>query len=68
MATNRADGSRDEVEDPIHDEVRRVMADPNVRAYLAEWKERKRRGEFLPPVSSNEARRVVGLPPLPDHD
>lgn len=68
MATNRASDAANEIEDPIHEEVRLVMADPRVKARLDAWEERKRRGEFLPRVSHNEARRIVGLPPLPGWD
>lgn len=68
MATNRANDAEREIEDPIHEEVRRVMADPRVRARLDAWEDRKRRGEFRPRVSNNEARRIVGLPPLPGWD
>lgn len=67
-ASNRADDTGDEVEDPIHEEVRRVLADPDVRAALDAWEDRVRRGDFPAPVSHNEARRIVGLPPLPDWD
>ncbi|MFZ0217660.1 MAG: hypothetical protein WAM30_17160 [Candidatus Dormiibacterota bacterium] len=68
MAIDSADGFPNEAEDPIHEEVRRVMADPRVRARLDEAEERDCNGERLPRVSHNEARRMVGLPPLPGWD
>ncbi|MFZ0218151.1 MAG: hypothetical protein WAM30_19625 [Candidatus Dormiibacterota bacterium] len=67
MATHRADDP-DEVEDPIHEEVRRAIADPRVKARLDEWEERERRGDFPDPVPDNVVRKIVGLPPLPDAD
>lgn len=63
VATNRAE----DVPDPIDDEIRRVLADPDVQARLAQWRDRKRRGDF-PHRSHNEARAILGLPPLPEYD
>ncbi len=67
MARHRADDG-DEIEDPIHEEVRRVMADPRVKARLDEWEGRERRGDFPAPVPDNLVRKIVGLPPLPEPD
>ncbi len=68
MATNRANDAEPEIVDPIHEEVRRVMADPRVKARMAACREREERGEFPEPVPDNVVRRIVGLPPLPDED
>lgn len=51
----------------VEDEMRRVLADPRVRAGLDALEERERRGE-LRGNSHNEARRILGLPPLPEHE
>lgn len=67
MATHRAD-EPDEVDDPIHEEVRRALADPRVRARLDEWGESERRGNFPEPAPDNVVRKIVGLPLLPDAD
>lgn len=40
-----------------------MLADPDLRATLDDWADRVRRGDFPPPVSDSEARRIVGLPP-----
>jgi hypothetical protein len=53
--------------DPVEEEVRRVLADPTVQSRLDAFEERVDRGE-LRGIPHNEARRVVGLPPLPEHD
>lgn len=68
MATNPDYHLVDEPEDPIHEEVRLVMSDPDVRARVHEAAERNRRGEGRPWVSSNEVRRRFGLPPVPGQD
>lgn len=68
MATHPANPFDDEPEDPIHEEVRLVMSDPRVRARLQEAEERDRRGERRPRVSSNDLRRMLGLPPVPGQD
>lgn len=68
MATNRADHTPDEPEDPIHEEVRLVMSDPEVRAAIREVNERLRSGDRLPRVSSNDVRRSFGLPTVPSQD
>lgn len=68
MATHSAKEFDDEPEDPIHEEVRLVMSDPKVRARLKEAEDRDRRGERRPRVSSNEVRRMLGLPPVPGQD
>lgn len=68
MATNRADQFADEPEDPIHEEVRLMMADPELRARLRAANERIERGDLPPRVSSNEVRRMIGVPPVPGQD
>lgn len=64
MSTNRADASQP---DALDEEIARVMADPDVQAHIARWEDRKRRGDFAH-TSHNEARKIVGLPPLPEYD
>lgn len=66
MAANRVSDGEREVEDPIHEMVRRVMADPRVIARMDACDEREGRGEFAEPVPDNVVRKIVGLPPLPD--
>lgn len=68
MAMNRATDADPEVEDPIHELVRRVMADPRVIARMDACDEREARGEFPEPVPDNVVRKIVGLPPLTDRD
>jgi hypothetical protein len=60
MATNPVD--------PIDEEIRRALADPNVRASLERARERAARGEH--PTGSNDhlARRIVGLSEDEDPD
>lgn len=64
MSTNRADDNRP---DELDEEIARVLADPDVQASIARWKDRERRGDFAH-TSHNEARKIVGLPPLPEYD
>jgi hypothetical protein len=53
--------------DPIEEEVAHVLADPEVRARIDAFEEREKQGK-LRRRSHNEARRIVGQPPLPQHD
>ncbi len=64
VATNRAGANRPE---ELDQEIARVMADPGVQARIARWEDRKRSGDFAH-TSHNEARKIVGLPPLPEYD
>lgn len=64
VSTKRADSNQP---DELDEEIARVMADPGVQARIARWEDRKRRGEFAH-TSHNEARKIVGLPPLPEYD
>lgn len=68
MATNRAEEFADYSEDPVHEEVRLMMADPELRARLRAASERIRRGERRPRVSSNDLRRMYGIAPVPGQD
>ena len=59
--------------DPTPDRIDRhielLLADPEGRARFDESAARHARGETAAqPRSHNEARRIVGLPPLPDDD
>jgi hypothetical protein len=47
--------------DPIDDELDAVLADPDVRARLDSYLERKRRGELAPGVPHDEVGRRLGL-------
>jgi hypothetical protein len=58
---------RIQVDLEVEDEMRRVLAEPRVKARLDAFEGRERRGE-LHGISHNEARRIVGLPPLPEHE
>ncbi len=60
MATNRADRGED---DPIEEEMRRVLADPDVAASLDEFEAAEARGDQEDDVSNDEVRRMLGLPP-----
>jgi hypothetical protein len=51
--------------DPIDDELRRVLADPAVRARIADFKRKVDDGTLVT-VPHDEARRLVGLEPLGD--
>ena len=53
--------------DPIDQDIERLLADPEIRASLEESEARATRGETIR-HSDNEARKIVGLPPLPDGD
>jgi hypothetical protein len=55
--------------DPIDRDIELLLADPGWRARLDESEARHARGETAAqPRSHNEARRIVGLPPLSDDD
>ena len=64
MSAKRADANHP---DDLDEEIARVMADPGVQARIARWEDRKRRGDFAH-TSHNEAKKIVGLPPLPEDD
>ena len=54
--------------DPVDDDLAQVLRDPDVRESLEEFERRRREGELEEGISHNEARRIVGLPPLPPDD
>lgn len=54
--------------DPVDQELADLLQNPAVRGRLDEFERRRRDGERGKPGSHNEARRIVGLPPLPDSD
>ncbi len=60
MASNPID-PRDE--DPIEEEMRLVLADPDVQASLDELEAAEARGEPDDDVSNEDVRRMLGLPP-----
>jgi len=60
MASNPID-PRDE--DPIEEEMRLVLADPDVQASLDELEAAEARGEPNDDVSNEDVRRMLGLPP-----
>jgi hypothetical protein len=56
------------VPDPIDEEIRELLKDPVLRQDLERWEkltDDERRASLR---SHNEARRLVGLPPLPEYD
>lgn len=57
-----------ETTDPIEEEAERVFADAETRARIEAFHARAEAGGPVRGVSHNEARRIVGLPPLPEHD
>jgi hypothetical protein len=61
MATNP-------IEDPIEQEAKRVFSDPETRIRIKRFNARLARGENVKGRSHNEARRIVGLPPLHEYD
>jgi hypothetical protein len=61
MATNP-------VPDPIEEEAESAFADPVTRQRIERFNARLRRGELPRGRSHNEARRIVGLPPLPEFE
>lgn len=54
--------------DPVDEELAQLLRDPAVRMRLEEFERRPSENQFGKAVSHSEARRVVGLPPLPDDD
>ena len=54
--------------DPVDEELAELLRAPAVRTRLKEFERRRGRHQLGKAVSHNEARRIVGLPPLPDHD
>ena len=54
--------------DPVDEELAELLRDPAVRTRLEEFERRRGHHQLGKAVSHNEARRVVGLPPLPDDD
>lgn len=54
--------------DPVDEELAQLLRDPAVRMRLEEFERRRGENQLGKAVSHNEARRVVGLPPLPDDD
>lgn len=53
----------DPVPDPIDEEIRQVLADPDVQASLETYRSRRDRGEGPAESNDEDARRIVGLPP-----
>lgn len=64
----RMAATRPEPVDPVDEELAQLLRDPEVRARLEEFVRRRGEQRLGKGVSHNEARRVVGLPPLPDDD
>lgn len=54
--------------DPVDEELAELLRDPEVRRRLEEFERRRDERQLEKGASHNEARRVVGLPPLPDDD
>ena len=54
--------------DPVDEELAELLRNPEVRKRLDEFERRRRDGQLGEGISHNEARRAVGLPPLPDDD
>ena len=54
--------------DPVDEELAELLRNPTVRHRLDEFEQREREGQLGEGRSHNEARRIVGLPPLPDDD
>jgi hypothetical protein len=54
--------------DPVDEELAELLRDPEVRTRLEEFERRRGERKVGKGVSHNEARRVVGLPPLPADD
>jgi hypothetical protein len=54
--------------DPVDEELEQLLRDPKVRERLDDYERRRRDGNLGEARSHNEARRIVGLPPLPDDD
>lgn len=64
MATNPTEG-HDRIE---ADEAERVFANPVIRARVEDFHARLRAGQPVRGRSHNEARHIVGLPPLPEYE
>lgn len=60
--------TRPEPVDPVDEELAALLRDPKVRRRLVDFERRRQEGRPGAGVSHNEARRVVGLPPLPPDD
>ena len=54
--------------DPVDEELAELLRHPAVRERLDDLERRRREGLLGEGGSHNEARRIVGLPPLPDDD
>ena len=54
--------------DPVDEEMAEVLRDPDVRESLEEFERRRREARLEEGRSHNEARRIVGLAPLPPDD
>jgi hypothetical protein len=54
--------------DPVDEELAELLDNPAVRERLDDFERRRGDGELGKAASHNEARRIVGLPPLPDDD
>jgi hypothetical protein len=54
--------------DPVDEELDQLLRHPKVRERLDDFERRRREGKLGEGRSHNEARRIVGLPPLPDDD
>jgi hypothetical protein len=54
--------------DPVDEELEQLLRHPKVRERLDDFERRRREGKLGAGVSHNEARRIVGLPPLPEDD
>ena len=60
--------SKPEQVDPVDEELAELLRDPDVRMRLEEFERRRGEHQLGKGVSHNEARRIVGLPPLPAND
>lgn len=54
--------------DPVDEELAELLRDPEVRLRLEEFERRRGADQLGKGRSHNEARRIAGLPPLPDDD
>lgn len=54
--------------DPVDEELAELLRNPEVRKRLDDFEKLRLEGKLGPGRSHNEARRIVGLPPLPDDD
>jgi hypothetical protein len=60
VATNPVDPAD---EDPIVEEMRQILADPEVQVSLDEFEAAEARGEPDDDASNEDVRRMLGLPP-----